>query len=99
MNDVIDIAIEGGINYWADFKLQGDRLRVRPSEPAFDAGDPLNAWQWIDQAALAEAARKIVAREVECNDTIRGWLISEDIDACVADVLVQVAAFGEIVFG
>lgn len=51
---------------------------------------------------LQKAINQIVGKKVRVSDDIRRWIASGDpgmIDADAADVIVQVACFGEIVFG
>lgn len=87
---------------------------VRPSDDeglAFQKADPRNEYQIITHAKLVQAIQKIVDPVPEGGKALCGpqyieWLRTaafEDdashIDAEVADIVVQVAAFGEVVFG
>lgn len=117
--DVMTTAVEGGINYWADFKgvernheegspdfLIVQSFHVRPAERSFGEGDVRELWQEVTVEKVLEAMRTITM-----NDTLVGSHIQSDIilgllhdDACHidaegADCIVQVACFGEIVFG
>lgn len=82
---------------------------VRPSRDeglAFDEDDARNNWQVLDPEKI-EAAMLRVINEDLCREPVREWILSDyldplnsgNIDADSADVIVQVALFGEIVFG
>ena len=85
------------------------KCRVRPdpriSGPVFDDGDPRNKWQELDIKAIGRAVRRIRADKTLCSRHIRAMLslgVAEN-DAChfdadVADAVVQIALFDEIVF-
>lgn len=84
-------------------------LRPDPSEgPAFTYGDKRNAWQAINLETLQTAVELILSAEGVglCRKDIREDILIDwnDPDSCrsdadTADVIVQIALFGEIVFG
>lgn len=83
-----------------------ESLCLRPDAPSFDRFDARDDWQVIDLEKLADAMVKIGTGKVEISsdrrDMITEALMESDagmIDADLADCIVQVAAFGEIVFG
>ena len=112
LSDILHTSIEGGIDYWALYRnagLHGDNLmsiQLRPDEPSFNRFDPRDDWQEINIEKVADAITKICTGTVRISkdrqDTISTALLANDagmIDADLADCIVQVAAFGEIVFG
>jgi hypothetical protein len=115
MSDILCIAVEGGISYWAegkDFVRDADlnyvSCKLRPSRDEglpYEKGDPRNDWKHVD-AGVIEAAVLRVINENLCSSGIREWILSDyldpnssSIDAEAADVIVQIALFGEVVFG
>ena len=114
-SDILTTAIEGGINYWAkgrQFKQAENGFctscEIKPSgdegEP-FPEGDIRNGWQVLDSAAIEVAVLRIIAGDL-CRKDIKETVILDwqdpdafRSDAETADVIVQVALFGEIVFG
>lgn len=114
MRDVLCIAIEGGISYWAEGKdfvrdgLDYVSCKLRPNRDEglpYEKGDPRNDWQIVDEAKI-EAAILRVINENLCSSSIREWILSDyldpnssSIDADAADVIVQIALFGEVIFG
>lgn len=108
--DVMTTAVEGGCAYWAvgrNVKRDAD-LNVLEFEVA-DMEDPDGeyGWQKITPEKIEKALFKILTGEVKigshiarmfcgfphrCNDMC-------DFDADGADCAVQVAAFGELIFG
>ena len=84
---------------------------IRPHNdegPAFENGDKRNNWQRLDLAKMAAAIELLLS---DAGATLAGSHIIEDLradwhdrdslrfDAETADVVVQVALFGEIIFG
>lgn len=109
IDDILCIAMEGGINYWcskAEVK-GGDYMGGYASEVVskggtlifHDAEDYLDPVK-VDKAKMIEAVEKYVneqdagivdlnTKEIDCCQ----------VDAMVADMIVQLACFDEIVFG
>lgn len=112
LEDVLTTAVEGGINYWAngsDCQRRED-LRVF----SITVWDPENDHERfvVDADAMLKGVRllheAIMADDVHPNSEIGAQflrhLFSEDegieyVDAVVADVIVQYACFGQLVFG
>lgn len=113
MKDTLTTAIEGGINYWAmgqnavrEEDLTYISCELRPAEQAFEKGDKRNAWQKVGPAEIEAAMLRIINEQGLCAAYIREAILMDyvDPDSCrgdaeTADVIVQVAMFGEIVFG
>lgn len=96
--DVVDTA-GYGIAYWVERAVvDSENLTYRIEW--FD-GDDLNS-QIITLADIEKAWGKIVSGHIQVNSDIRSYLSSGDlgdVDADAADVLIQVALFGEIIYG
>ena len=113
MKDTLTTAIEGGINYWAmgqnavrEEDLTYVSCELCPAEQAFEKGDKRNAWQKVGPAEIEAAMLRIINEQGLCAAYIREAILMDyvDPDSCrgdaeTADVIVQVAMFGEIVFG
>lgn len=111
MSDVLTTAIEGGSNYWlkepeAVQKALVKRQRSGPVSISFtwmDAEEPQE--KTVDLAALAGAVQRVVSEGLmrdDLRDSVLHAVASGDagsIDADGADALLQIAAFGEIVYG
>lgn len=109
--DVLTTAAEGGSNYWlfgddAEDFLDQDVKRNDQHDVvliAFNAKDGKHFT--ISPAEIAIAFTKVIRCEVSVRSDLRTMIASLacgdacDIDAEGADVLVQVAAFGEVVYG
>ncbi len=79
---------------------------LRPDAPSFNRFDPRDDWQTITLENIADAIVKIGTGAVEISEDRRDQITeacldenSSAIDADLADCILQVAAFGEIVFG
>ena len=111
LQDVMTTAVEGGIDYWAvirNLKRDGE-LNVL-SFDVRDSEDRTANWEQVDADRVQAAIDHIVAGSVKNGvgdhivDPIKGAIADPEnmgvyIDADVADCIVQVAAYGEIVFG
>lgn len=111
LRDVMCTAFEGGCAYWAearrvrrDGELNYLSFDIRAVEEHDE--DRLRVWQSITPAKLDVAIRKLISGEHKAAkyivDQFAGYpgnLDATDHDADGADVVVQLAAFGEIVFG
>lgn len=112
LGDILSTALEV-IGDWGLFRNvihgPGDTITsicLRPDQPSFDRFDARDDWQTIDLERMADAIVKIGTGTVEISDdgrdTISEACLDADagmIDADLADCILQVAAFGEIVFG
>ena len=107
--DIMTTAIEGGINDWA---VADEILRDKDSNVISfycrDYEERTAPWSFINAEKIEEALNKIVANDstIKIGDTYLkdiavaySCLDAGSIDAMLADIIVQVAAFGEIVFG
>lgn len=104
IHDLLTTAVEGGIAYWAEGRnfVRDSELRVvsfevrpKPELRTFDLWIPVN------ESSMSRALGLVLSRRVKVGAYIVGQIVTErgGADAECADVLVQVAAFGEILFG
>ena len=102
VNDVWEKVVGGSSGYWADdFKrldgtivnwYVGKEFTPNPQDFMVLAED---VWHTVTVQSLAEAYVKL---KQDSWTHCRGCSI-EDSDACVGDAILQVAAFGELVYG
>ena len=113
--DILCTAVEGGINYWAQIKVvtsNDDNMFlsavIRPDQcegEVFSDGDPRNDWQLVDHAKIEAAIQRILCEKLIA-DYIQQYIFdavkegdSGHIDVEAADAIIQIAMFGELVFG
>lgn len=104
--DVISIAIEGGINFWGTPKRKQAHTLIYTVTPTEDPDDfpPFD----LSRITVVDGVRRILnAREPrpvreDIQATILQAVLNDDasfIDAECADCIVQMGQFGEIVYG
>lgn len=100
------ILSEGAIHYWARIKV--NYLDVDVDERDGDEDDdcgPFISHSVLTPERLARALSRVLSREVQLNDSMCKSIsnvvagVLGDLDHEVADVLVQVALFGEVRYG
>lgn len=91
--DIIITAVEGGINYWAEILAYTSADGRGSVTLADEDGDVYT----VTAGQATEAARKVV--ELYPNTQGADYIRVNDIDAEAADMIVQVACYGEIVYG
>lgn len=110
-SDVLTTAIEGGSNYWArfgkiarypDVTIASAEVKVWEPEPSLRQIDL--GWRTIDEAAIDKAVATLRSGTVQVARRIVQALVGyetddADIDAEVADCVLQVAMFGTILYG
>ena len=108
LQDILTIAYEGGIGYWCQADATRDEdLNVTDLYNIYDAEDgEAFAKDQLHFLELAKAIEKIINGECNVNtahtEVIRRAALEDDVcpmDIYDADVIVQVAMFGEIVYG
>lgn len=111
--DIIVCAVEGGINYWAftdeyDYLPEKARVLVASKDNIVALGaSEEGIWKEVTPDVLAQGFSKVRNdASLKINKGLRRTLLTAydecdagDIDAEGADVLVQIALFGEIVYG
>lgn len=100
---VMTTAVEQGIAYWARGRNFRREAGLYTSfEVCDNEAEPADrVWHTVDAAKCREAVGKIISGKVEINNSIRDQIMC-DLPCCdceAADVVVQVACFGEIVYG
>ena len=103
MSDIMCAAFEGGINYWVEGMIRVPDFHgldyasevVGHGYPAFIKPDDEDEEVEINRQKL-EKALEILAKDYPA---IAHRLASEEYDAGDADVLVQLACFGTVVYG
>lgn len=104
-SDIIVTAMAGGIYYWAADKHYNRVDEKNVSVRVRDMGDPDEPWTLIDNDAIGRALSMLKDGKVKTGRGQKFWaevyrtMEGADIDADDADVIVQVACYGEIVFG
>lgn len=100
--DVLCTALEGGIGYWSECgMLKSDALGYVSATlyPAEDDDFPETV---LTRESIQQGIEKVLSPDFRVNPQIRAAIASGDagqIDADAADVIVQAACFGEIVYG
>lgn len=115
LNDVLVAALEGGIDYWADissyqfpseehWQTKSVSALVRESEG--DDGAP-GRWRNVTISTAAEGINLIMKRaDIQVAPGVRKAIAGAsvtndagDVDADLADVIIQVALLGEVRYG
>lgn len=104
--DVMTTAVEGGINYWAVTKSNRNLDDDVLSFQAKDAENEEALWLYCNADSVRDAINAIIFEKVDvgiyCREAITEAFTTLDageIDAELADVIVQVALFNEVVYG
>lgn len=110
LDDIIITAIEGGIGYWSvchSYKWE-NQPEVTAVIQEFDEWDnePIGDKITVNRDLIRKGLKEIIAGESNCHPNgvkvIAGATATNDggeIDADLADVIVQVGCFGNIVYG
>ena len=113
--DIVTTAIEGGTGYWACVHAYkwvdlpaSERYAVIEEDLeriGVDEGEAPGHHR-LDIDVIATGLARVLDPRFRVNDQIRGWIKDSDrdnyagmIDADCADVIVQAAIFGELVYG
>lgn len=111
-SDIMTTCLEGGSNYWINEGYSVDTEHMDESDEFGNSfylfvdvkdkdgeGEVINSR--VTKASLSEAASKIINRQVKVSNAIAKDVEEEraGVDADSADALIQVAVFGEIVYG
>jgi hypothetical protein len=108
LSDVLETALYGAIDYWcAKAKVHQEVVQGTKLIMSIDVREEGETeFHEITHASMVEAIQKICENEVTVTEEIRSSIyaaVTENdagqIDATAADVIVQVAALGEIVYG
>lgn len=106
LNDVFTIALEGGIGYWSYAEEYHNNSDDYFAVIVDAEGDDAFEKSTINQDTIVKGINKIINLEVKINPDMRLDIIAaskendaSNIDANIADCIVQVGLLGEIVFG
>lgn len=109
IDDIMCSALEGGINYWCcEVEVVGDYLGEYASEQISRGGELMlhdiedyNETWTLDKNKLINGIKMAIANNdfADYEWYANGMIDTCQIDADVADVIVQYALFNEIVFG
>jgi hypothetical protein len=110
-DDILTTAVEGGINYWAtvrNYKWSDDAETTVEVREDPDAAEGRAQWVKVDRASIRRAVGIIIDRsnDLDLREDYRvriGQAYREndagDLDAFDADIIVQVAVLGNVVYG
>lgn len=111
--DILTTAVEGGIGYWSvvtyikrDAEFRVEEVSLKPyggdtDEWGVFEGCDDHSEMTVNAEDLQEVIDNILSGKVKVNPTFIAWIKHgvEMIDSDVADVIVQVALFGDIIYG
>lgn len=92
--DLLITAVEGGSNYWAEFKNYNP---VEGSVTAIDWEEDPTTEYHITAEDLIKATQELLT-----SGEVAGWVLEglpDDFDSITADCVLQKAIFGEVVYG
>ena len=98
-------AMEGGCDYWASVRGYSHADENNVTAMVRDYEDPEEPWTLINNDAIASALCKLKDGKVKTGRGQKFWaevyrtMEGADIDASDADVIVQVACYGKVLFG
>lgn len=108
IDDIMACALEGGINYWCGrAETVGEYLGEYASEQIsrggalilYDVEDPDEKWE-LDLEKFLNGFKLCIEHEDDCYKAVDGFDVDScNIDAECADMIVQYALFGEVVYG
>lgn len=109
-DDVLTTAVEGGINYWAEcrgYRWSDDGPTTADVRDAGYEDDGPGEWKHLTRASMVEAfsvlrSDKPLALHSSYRERInQAWRAADagDIDTTDADIVVQVAVLGDVIYG
>jgi len=105
-SDILCTAYEGGIDYWAACRnVERDGNGEYLSFEVRDCEDRTEPWVPVNIENVRTAVNKIITKQTKISDDYRDTIKesydendASNIDAGLADYIVQIAAFGELAF-
>jgi hypothetical protein len=100
LNDLLITAVEGGTNYWAEVRNYDHKSDIVTVE--FREDDQQSAEKPGWHAVSAMDMLRILPEIRKHSGQAKDWNITEIIENCdgeIADIAVQLAIFGEVVYG
>lgn len=105
LDDIIVTAVEGGIGYWAigrDYKWSDDG----PSSVEIMEEEEGGTWHMVDRSAIRKGIGMVLSGATGVHESYVDTLRKAerhndagDIDAELADIIVQAAILGDVVYG
>lgn len=106
VDDICCTAFEGGINYWVDYaEYVEDRLGAYMSEHVANGGSIImygyedDEKFYLDRNAILNGIEKYISEFGSRNLISNGKIDTYNVDAEVADCIVQLGLFGELIYG
>ena len=109
LDDVVTTALEGGIGYWSvcsAYEWDGVPARAQIQEFDESTGEPFGPLMEVDRALIRRGIKDILSGESNTGESLIGMVAAAnatndagDVDADVADAIVQVGLFGNLVYG
>lgn len=108
-DDVLTTAVEGGINYWAqarNYRWSDDGpTTVDVRDGGFEDDEP-GEWVALDRKAMSAAITAIREGKGSMADSYRSRILQAhrerdagELDAFDADIVVQMAVLGDVIYG
>ena len=104
LKDVFEEGVELGIDYWAhirDYSPANAQAKIRGGE-----GAPPDDWVLIDLNTISKGLEALKNGQAKMNKGLLGDALAADVlndagevDAQIADCIIQVGLFGEIIYG
>lgn len=99
LDDIIVTALEGGIGYWCQASVyehtEGQPHRAIVHQLNEDESGYEHRGMTIDRAAIIDGLKRLAPKY----STQLGRLVNDDYDSDDADVVVQMALFGDVIYG
>lgn len=109
LDDVVTTALEGGIGYWSvcsAYEWDGVPARAQIQEFDEDTGEECGPLMEVDRALIRKGIKGILSGEGRISPIIQSYVQDADknndagdVDADVADCIVQFGLFGKLVYG
>lgn len=99
IDDILITAIEGGINYWAcvvDYQPDNGYAKIRVTN---DETDHLDKEFEVSRGKIRRGLQLLKESENEGLRNVHLSITSEDYDSSDADACIQMAIFGDVLFG
>jgi tryptophan synthase beta subunit len=98
--DVLVTCVEGGSNYWAEFRniKRDSELDVLELE-CRDKEDEDALWKMVTISDIRRGVEVATKAEFQVAARIKSSILEDDNDAESSDVILQAAVFGEVIYG
>lgn len=113
LGDIVVTAVEGGVGYWAEHRnydwKQDDAGNLTDASVELrsaDGDDELKEWTPVTLDTIEAGIAKIKEQGFTINPSLKKLVLycdneddASDVDADIADCIVQAALFGKLVYG